>query len=302
MSLFGEALNFGMQWQNLQYQKDLQERIFQREDNSVQRRAADLEAAGLSKTLAAGAGAGAGQVIQTKAPQVSPQAGALNEIATVLSVLNAVGQNKVLDGQAAKLQAETDAVRGAEARAGELHGFNVSKAGAESQYAVASLNDRLQSAAAAASSASTQARIALLDEEIRGHQVISSEAVEYLRELEANIRSYWLHGADYLDLKDAQGNVVGRLDLNSYRNRDALDLAIKELELWSLENDKRIQAKMGLPSSNVGTGSLLTGALSNAQDAARGGLSVATAIWKRILESVPDSLKGAVRDAMERFR
>ena len=56
--------------ENLEYQKEVQEynkalqqEIFRREDNSVQRRALDLEKAGLSKTLAAGQGANAGEVI-----------------------------------------------------------------------------------------------------------------------------------------------------------------------------------------------------------------------------------------------
>ncbi len=65
------AINYSAQMQNLNYQKDLQKQIFAREDNAVQRRAADLEKAGLSKTLAAGDAAGAGQVVNTKAPQTS---------------------------------------------------------------------------------------------------------------------------------------------------------------------------------------------------------------------------------------
>lgn len=45
------------------YNKALQERIFNREDTAIQRKSADLKAAGLSKTLAAGAGASAGQAV-----------------------------------------------------------------------------------------------------------------------------------------------------------------------------------------------------------------------------------------------
>lgn len=64
------AQNLAFQNANLDYQKALQQQIFQREDNSAQRRAKDLELAGLSKTLAAGAGAGAGSVVSTSPQSV----------------------------------------------------------------------------------------------------------------------------------------------------------------------------------------------------------------------------------------
>lgn len=60
--------NLALQKENLAYQKDLQNTIFAREDNAVQRRVADLKAAGLSPTLAAGSSAGAGSVVSTSAP------------------------------------------------------------------------------------------------------------------------------------------------------------------------------------------------------------------------------------------
>lgn len=61
--------NYNLQVENLNYQKELQKSIFEREDNAVQRMSADLLSAGLSKTLAAGNGANAGQAITTTAPQ-----------------------------------------------------------------------------------------------------------------------------------------------------------------------------------------------------------------------------------------
>lgn len=61
--------NLQLQREVFEYQKGLQERIFSREDNSVQRRVNDLKAAGLSPVLAAGQGAGTGATVSTVTPQ-----------------------------------------------------------------------------------------------------------------------------------------------------------------------------------------------------------------------------------------
>ena len=64
-----ENRNYEFQRENFDYQKALQQKIFEREDTAVQRRRADLEAAGLNPNLAAGSPAGAGSVVSTTAPR-----------------------------------------------------------------------------------------------------------------------------------------------------------------------------------------------------------------------------------------
>ena len=63
--------NFGLGLMNYNYQKDLQKKMFAREDTSIARRVADLKASGLSPVLAAGQGAEAGPVVPVKPPEVT---------------------------------------------------------------------------------------------------------------------------------------------------------------------------------------------------------------------------------------
>lgn len=67
----GGLLNTYLQYQNYQYQQNLQKDIFAREDTSIQRRVKDLRRAGLSPVLAAGQGAGTGGIVSTNAPQTN---------------------------------------------------------------------------------------------------------------------------------------------------------------------------------------------------------------------------------------
>ena len=56
------------QYKQMNYQKEMQQEAWRREDNAVQRRVADLDAAGLSPVLAAGSSASASSPISIGAP------------------------------------------------------------------------------------------------------------------------------------------------------------------------------------------------------------------------------------------
>jgi len=95
-------LNYSQQKSQYNYQRNLQHTIFQREDNAVQRQAADMQAAGLSKTLAAGGGANAGAVVNTQAPQFETKFN--NDLGNDMGVLSLLQQKAMIE----KTKADTD--------------------------------------------------------------------------------------------------------------------------------------------------------------------------------------------------
>lgn len=79
------------------YQKELNDKMMEREDNAVQRRAADLEKAGMSKNLAAGSAATAGAMSSggSQSAGNAPQRAVVDNT----KILSTVGQSMGLAGQ-----------------------------------------------------------------------------------------------------------------------------------------------------------------------------------------------------------
>lgn len=97
--------NAVQQQQKMSYDKGIQQDIFGREDNAIARRAADLEAVGLSKTLAAGNAANAGVAVPVQAPQV--QGSQMDAAMNAIAALTNVAQIRKLSAETQEAQANT---------------------------------------------------------------------------------------------------------------------------------------------------------------------------------------------------
>lgn len=115
--LFDGAKSIYDIWSNerdFDYQKSLQQDIFNREDTAVQRRMKDLEAAGLNPNLAAGSAAGAGAVVgRSNTPSISG-----NPVGTSLDMAQHVQQlraqriqNQILKNEEEKSKADAAIAR-----------------------------------------------------------------------------------------------------------------------------------------------------------------------------------------------
>lgn len=94
--------NLAFQQENLEYQKALQQQIFNREDTAYQRKVNDLVAAGLNPALASsGAGSGAGSIVSTSAPQntMNYKAPSIVSLGSVLDTLSSIQQIKNMQVQ-----------------------------------------------------------------------------------------------------------------------------------------------------------------------------------------------------------
>lgn len=93
--------------QNIAFQREMNNLLMDREDNAVQRRAFDLQKAGLSKTLAAGSPASASALT---APQNNYVPESVAKMLSKFNILDKINESRNLQTMVAKNKAEVDKI------------------------------------------------------------------------------------------------------------------------------------------------------------------------------------------------
>lgn len=100
--------NLAYQKEVQEYQKALQQTIFDREDTAYQRAATDLRNAGLNRQLATGASARAGEAINVTAPQMNFRHQSVNMGDALINGMQMLNQNRITEAQVELMNAQAD--------------------------------------------------------------------------------------------------------------------------------------------------------------------------------------------------